>query len=121
MAKGTKRMTPNIVAVAGIEGLGGGKTMFGRYNGVGADQLNAGLVAQAQQQALFNTLASQQLVASDASGGGGVMGWWEQQSTGMKVGIGVGAVALVGAVGYLLLSDPAPYKANRRRRRYRRR
>lgn len=48
--------------------------------------------------------------------------WWTGQSTGAKVGMGAGVVAVLGGIVYLVaFSGPpaAPYKANRRSRRRR--
>lgn len=45
--------------------------------------------------------------------------WWDSQSTNMKVGVGVGAVVVVGAVGYVAFGGKKSATPNRRRRRRR--
>lgn len=96
--------------------------MFGQYKGVGAVMNVTPELLQAAQRANVAMALRQQ---SDASSSGGMTSWWGQQSTGAKVGIGFAAVAVVAALGYgvytVVSDDPAPYKANRRRPRHRRR
>jgi hypothetical protein len=50
----------------------------------------------------------------------GIVGWFQGQTTPIKIGVVVGGLALVGGVVYLVM-QPKPYAANRRRRHRRHR
>lgn len=73
----------------------------------------------AQKTGLMSKLGRQIAPMSQEGGaGGGVTGWWSEQSTGAKVAMGVGALALVGGLLWYALSpgETTKAKANRRRR-----
>jgi hypothetical protein len=121
-------MTPNVVAVAGIDGLPDHsdpqpnlktqeRNMFSTqgYGSVGYGSLGA-----ANYNLNLQSMMSKKLEEKKAEENGG---WWAKQTTGVKAGIVIAGVGVLGAIGYFVYASQKPaaqsYTSNRRRRRAR--